>query len=164
MAERVRRTDNPTVVIETTMGRIVVELFPKEAPGTVANFLKLVAKSYYDGVVFHRVIPKFMVQTGDPTGTGRGGPGWTILDEFHPRLRHDKAGVLSMANAGPDTGGSQFFITLGAASHLDDRHAVFGRVVEGQEVVVRIGDAPRDRGDRPHAPIKMERVRLTDGV
>src|SRR5580704_7649742 len=110
MAERPYKTDNPVAVIETTLGKIAVELFPKEAPDTVANFAKL------------------RVQTGDPTGTGRGGPGWTILDEFHPKLRHNKAGVLSMANAGPDTGGSQFFITLGATPHLDDRHAIFGQV------------------------------------
>lgn len=160
MADRPYKTDKPVVVIESTFGRIAVELFAQEAPDTVANFLKLVEKGYYDGVLFHRVIPKFMVQTGDPTGTGRGGPGWTILDEFHPKLRHDQAGVLSMANAGPDTGGSQFFITLAETPHLDDRHAVFGRVLEGLEIVVKIGDAPRDRGDRPHAPIKMEKVRL----
>jgi cyclophilin family peptidyl-prolyl cis-trans isomerase len=158
MADRPYKTDNSVVVIETTLGKIAVELFPKEAPDTVANFVKLVEKGYYDGVIFHRVIPKFMVQTGDPTGTGRGGPGWTILDEFHPKLRHAKAGVLSMANAGPDTGGSQFFITLGATPHLDDRHAVFGAVIEGLDVVVKIGDAPRDRSDRPNTPIKMTRV------
>jgi cyclophilin family peptidyl-prolyl cis-trans isomerase len=160
MADRPYKTENPVVVIETTLGKVAVELFPKEAPDTVANFVKLVEKGYYDGVLFHRVIPKFMVQTGDPTGTGRGGPGWTIMDEFHPKLRHAKSGVLSMANAGPDTGGSQFFITLGATPHLDDRHAVFGAVIEGLDVVVKIGDAPRDRGDRPETPIKMERVTL----
>ncbi|OGR93828.1 MAG: peptidylprolyl isomerase [Elusimicrobia bacterium RBG_16_66_12] len=160
MADRAYKTDNPVVVIQSTLGKIAVELFPKEAPDTVANFLKLVEKGFYDGVLFHRVIPRFMVQTGDPTGTGRGGPGWTILDEFHPKLRHDKAGVLSMANAGPDTGGSQFFITLGATPHLDDRHAVFGRVIDGQEVVVKIGDAPRDRNDRPNTPLKMEKVEI----
>jgi cyclophilin family peptidyl-prolyl cis-trans isomerase len=160
MSERPYKTDNPVVEIQSTLGKIAVELFPKEAPDTVANFLKLVEKGYYDGVLFHRVIPKFMVQTGDPTGTGRGGPGWTILDEFHPKLKHDKAGILSMANAGPDTGGSQFFITLAATPHLDNRHAIFGRVIEGQDVVVKIGDSPRDRGDRPETPVKMEKVKL----
>lgn len=160
MADRPYKTANPVAVIETTLGKIAVELFPKEAPDTVANFVKLIEKGYYDGVIFHRVIPKFMVQTGDPTGTGRGGPGWTILDEFHPKLRHNKGGILSMANAGPDTGGSQFFITLGATPHLDDRHAVFGQVIEGQDVVVKIGDAPRDRMDRPNTPIAMTRVTL----
>ncbi|MBI4370879.1 MAG: peptidylprolyl isomerase [Elusimicrobia bacterium] len=160
MTERRHKTDNPVAVIETSLGEIAVELFPKEAPGTVANFLKLVAKGFYDGVVFHRVIPKFMIQTGDPTGTGRGGPGWTIPDEFHPRLRHDKAGVVSMANAGPDTGGSQFFITHGPVPHLDDRHAVFGQAIAGLEIVVRIGGVPRDRQDRPLKPVAMTRVRL----
>jgi cyclophilin family peptidyl-prolyl cis-trans isomerase len=160
MADRPYKTSNPVALIETTLGKIAVELFPKEAPDTVANFVKLVEKGYYDGVIFHRVIPKFMVQTGDPTGTGRGGPGWTILDEFHPKLRHGKAGILSMANAGPDTGGSQFFITLGATPHLDDRHAVFGAVIEGQDVVEKIGGAPRDRSDRPNTPIAMTRVTI----
>ncbi|UPT73323.1 MAG: peptidylprolyl isomerase [Elusimicrobiota bacterium] len=160
MADRPYKTDNPVVEIQSTLGKIAVELFPKEAPDTVANFLKLVDKKYYDGVLFHRVIPGFMVQTGDPTGTGRGGPGWTILDEFSPKLRHNKAGVLSMANAGPDTGGSQFFITLAATPHLDDRHAIFGAVIEGQDVVKKIGDSPRDRMDRPDEPRKMETVRL----
>jgi cyclophilin family peptidyl-prolyl cis-trans isomerase len=160
MADRPYKTANPVVVIEATLGKIAVELFPKEAPDTVANFTKLVEKGYYDGVLFHRVIPKFMIQTGDPTGTGRGGPGWTILDEFHPKLRHDKAGILSMANAGPDTGGSQFFITNGPTPHLDDRHAVFGAVIEGLDVVHKISNVPRDRGDRPETPVKMERVTL----
>jgi cyclophilin family peptidyl-prolyl cis-trans isomerase len=160
MADRPYKTSNPVALIETTLGKIAVELFAKEAPDTVANFVKLIEKGYYDGVIFHRVIPKFMVQTGDPTGTGRGGPGWTIMDEFHPKLRHGKAGILSMANAGPDTGGSQFFITLGATPHLDDRHAVFGAVIEGQDVVAKIADAPRDRMDRPSTPIAMTRVTL----
>ena len=160
MSDRPYKTDNPVVSMETTLGKLAIELFPKEAPDTVANFLKLVEKGYYDGVLFHRVIPKFMIQTGDPTGTGRGGPGWTILDEFSPKLRHDRAGVLSMANAGPDTGGSQFFITHGPTPHLDDRHAVFGRVIEGLEVVARIGAVPRDRSDRPLDPVKMTSVRV----
>jgi len=160
MADRPYKTDNPVVEIASTLGKIAVELFPKEAPDTVANFLKLVEKGYYDGVLFHRVIPKFMVQTGDPTGTGRGGPGWTILDEFHPKLKHNKAGILSMANAGPDTGGSQFFITLAATPHLDNRHAIFGQVIEGQDIVVKIGDSPRDGSDRPRTPVKMEKVTL----
>lgn len=149
-----------TADIETTMGTITVKLYAKEAPDTVANFVKLAEKGFYDGVIFHRVIPGFMIQTGDPTGTGRGGPGYTILDEFHPKLRHDKAGVLSMANAGPDTGGSQFFITHGPTPHLDDRHAIFGQVIAGQDVVKKIGDAPRDRCDRPLQPIKMLKIKI----
>jgi cyclophilin family peptidyl-prolyl cis-trans isomerase len=160
MADRPYKTDNSVAVIETTLGKIAVELFPREAPDTVANFVKLVEKGFYDGVVFHRVIPGFMIQTGDPTGTGRGGPGWTILDEFSPKLRHDRAGILSMANAGPDTGGSQFFITHGPTPHLDNRHAVFGVVIEGLDVVNKIGSVPRDRGDRPNMPVKMERVTI----
>lgn len=160
MSDRPFKTDNPVVVIESTLGKIAVELFPKEAPDTVANFVKLVDKGYYNGVLFHRVIPGFMVQTGDPTGTGRGGPGWTILDEFSPKLKHNKAGILSMANAGPDTGGSQFFITLAATPHLDNRHAIFGQVIEGQDVVKKIGDSPRDGSDRPKTPVKMEKVQL----
>ena len=160
MSDRPYKTDNPVVEIATRLGRIAAELFPKEAPDTVANFTKLVEKGFYDGVIFHRVIPKFMIQTGDPTGTGRGGPGWTILDEFSPKLRHDKAGVLSMANAGPDTGGSQFFITEGATPHLDDRHAVFGRVIDGLDVVHKIAGVARDRSDRPLEPVAMDKVRL----
>ena len=160
MGDRPYKTDNPVVEIASTLGKIAVELFPKEAPDTVANFVKLIEKGYYDGVLFHRVIPGFMVQTGDPTGTGRGGPGWTILDEFNPKLKHNKAGILSMANAGPDTGGSQFFITLGATPHLDNRHAIFGQVVEGQDIVVKIGASPRDGSDRPKTPLKMEKVKL----
>ncbi len=151
---------NPVAELETTLGTIKIELFAKEAPDTVANFIKLAEKGFYDGVIFHRVIPGFMIQGGDPTGTGRGGPGYTILDEFHPKLRHSKAGVLSMANAGPDTGGSQFFITLAATPQLDDRHAIFGQVIEGQDVVKMIGDQARDRNDRPKDPAKMVKVRI----
>ncbi len=153
-------TENPIAEIETTLGTIKIELFAKEAPDTVKNFITLAEKGYYDGVIFHRVIPGFMIQGGDPTGTGRGGPGYTIIDEFHPKLRHGKAGMLSMANAGPDTGGSQFFITLAATPHLDDRHAIFGQVIEGQDVVKKIGDVPRDRGDRPNTPVAMKKVKI----
>ncbi|MBI3554521.1 MAG: peptidylprolyl isomerase [Elusimicrobia bacterium] len=152
--------DNPTAEIETTLGKISIELFAKEAPDTVKNFVTLAEKGYYDGVIFHRVIPGFMIQGGDPTGTGRGGPGYTILDEFHPKLKHSKAGMLSMANAGPDTGGSQFFITLAATPHLDNRHAIFGQVIDGHDVVKKIGDSPRDRGDRPNTPVKMVSVKI----
>ncbi len=161
MAERPYKTENPVVVIETALGKIAIELFLREAPGTVENFTKLVAKGYYDGIIFHRVIPGFMIQTGDPTGTGSGGPGWTIKDEFHPKLRHDKAGIVSMAKtAAPHTGGSQFFITHGPTEHLDDLHSVFGQVIEGQDVVVKIGGVKTGMGNRPLAPIKMDRVVL----
>ncbi len=119
-----------------------IKLFAEEAPRTVNNFVFLARDGYYDGVTFHRVIPGFMAQGGDPTGTGRGGPGYQFGDEFHPNLRHDKPGVLSMANAGPGTNGSQFFITFVPTPHLDDHHAVFGEVIEGMDVVNAI--SPRD--------------------
>ena len=134
---------NPTAIIETNHGTIRAELFEERAPKTAGNFIELAEKGFYDGVVFHRVIEDFMIQGGDPEGTGTGGPGYSIPDEFHPELRHDEKGVLSMANAGPNTGGSQFFITLAATPWLDDKHAVFGRVTQGQDVVDKIqqGDA-----------------------
>jgi cyclophilin family peptidyl-prolyl cis-trans isomerase len=127
-----------TATITTDRGDIVVELFADKAPQTVNNFVFLAREGFYDGVTFHRVIPGFMAQGGDPTGSGRGGPGYRFEDEFHADLRHDGPGVLSMANAGPGTNGSQFFITHGPTPHLDDRHTVFGRVVEGMDVVLDI--------------------------
>jgi cyclophilin family peptidyl-prolyl cis-trans isomerase len=127
-----------TATIATDRGDIVVELFADKAPQTVNNFVFLAREGFYDGVTFHRVIPGFMAQGGDPTGSGRGGPGYRFEDEFHADLRHDGPGVLSMANAGPGTNGSQFFITHGPTPHLDDRHTVFGRVVEGMDVVLDI--------------------------
>lgn len=134
-------------VFVTEKGKVRVRLFAEEAPETVNNFVSLARDGYYDGTTFHRVIKDFMVQGGDPTGTGSGGPGYSIPDEFHPDLRHDGPGVLSMANAGPNTGGSQFFITHVATPWLDDRHAVFGEVVDGMEVVnaVKERDPQRDR-------------------
>jgi len=124
----------PQVTIETTKGNIVMELAEDDAPNTVANFISLAEKGYFDGLLFHRVIPNFMIQGGDPTGTGTGGPGYLIADEFSPKLKHAR-GVISMANAGPNTGGSQFFITHVATSWLDGKHAVFGKVISGMEVV-----------------------------
>ena len=122
-------------VFKTTKGDIRVTLFPAEAPLTVANFVNLAQRGYYDGLTFHRVIANFMIQGGDPTGTGSGGPGYRFADEFSPSLRHDSAGTLSMANAGPGTNGSQFFITHGPTTHLDDKHSIFGKVSSGQDVV-----------------------------
>ena len=124
-----------TAVITTTKGGIHVTLFPAEAPMTVANFVNLAQRGYYDGLKFHRVIANFMIQGGDPTGTGSGGPGYRFADEFHPSLRHNSAGTMSMANSGPGTNGSQFFITHGPTAHLDDRHTIFGKVSSGQDVV-----------------------------
>jgi cyclophilin family peptidyl-prolyl cis-trans isomerase len=139
-------------IFNTDKGAIKVKLFAQEAPVTVNNFVFLARDGYFDGTTFHRVIRNFMIQGGDPTGTGMGGPGYKIKDEFHPSLRHNKGGILSMANAGPNTGGSQFFITHTATPHLDNRHAVFGEVVEGMDVVnaIRERDPQRDRnpGDK----------------
>ena len=151
---------NPTANIETNHGTIRVELFEERAPKTAGNFIELAEKGFYDGVIFHRVISDFMIQGGDPQGTGTGGPGYTIEDEFHPELRHEQSGILSMANAGPNSGGSQFFITLAATPWLDDRHAVFGKVVEGMDVVEEIGAVETDRGDRPKKEVRMEKVKI----
>jgi peptidyl-prolyl cis-trans isomerase A (cyclophilin A) len=153
---------NPTVTIETNHGTITAELFQERAPETAGNFLKLAQDGFYDGVVFHRVIDDFMIQGGDPDGTGRGGPGYTIDDEFHPELKHDAPGILSMANAGPNTGGSQFFITLAATPWLDGKHAVFGKVVEGMDVVEEIGKVETGRGDRPKEDVVMEAVTVQE--
>jgi cyclophilin family peptidyl-prolyl cis-trans isomerase len=151
---------NRKAVIRTNKGTFHIELFEDRAPVTTKNFIDLAEKGFYDGVIFHRIIAGFMIQGGDPTGTGRGGPGYKIKDEFHRELRHDAEGVLSMANAGPDSGGSQFFITLGPTPHLDDRHAVFGKVVEGMDVVRSIGSVATGRGDRPLEDVVMEEVRI----
>lgn len=137
-----------TIILESG-GEIVIELLPQSAPETVNNFVFLAEEGWFDGITFHRVIPGFMAQTGDPTGLGIGGPGYTINDEFDPTLSHDGPGLVSMANSGPNTGGSQFFITTGAATHLDGLHAIFGRIIEGQDVVEDI--TPRDPQD-PTAP------------
>jgi len=145
---------------ETSMGNFTIELFEQQVPKTVDNFAKLAEKNFYDGVIFHRVIDGFMIQGGDPTGTGRGGPGYQFEDEFHPELKHSSEGILSMANAGPNTNGSQFFITLGPTPHLDRRHSVFGKVVEGMDVVKKIGKTPTKPGDRPVTDVVMKKVRV----
>jgi len=128
----------PKIQIQTERGNITIEMFEDEAPNTVANMISLIQKGYYNGLNFHRVIPDFMIQGGCPHGTGTGGPGYDFDDECAPDRRHDSAGVLSMANAGPGTNGSQFFITHGPTPHLDGKHTVFGKVTEGQEVVDEI--------------------------
>ncbi|PGF18246.1 peptidylprolyl isomerase [Natrinema sp. CBA1119] len=186
-----------TATIRTSEGDIDVELYDERAPRTVENFVGLATgerawidpetgdtiegEPLYDDVIFHRVIEGFMIQTGDPTGTGRGGPGYQFDDEFHPELRHDDAGILSMANSGPDTNGSQFFITLGPQPHLDDRHSVFGKVTDvsasdasggledersesssGMDVVREIGDVDTNATDQPKEDIVLESVSVDD--
>lgn len=148
--------------IDTNLGEFTVELFEAQAPNTTKNFIDLVEKGYYDGIVFHRVIEGFMLQGGCPSGTGTGGPGYNIDDEFHPDLRHDTEGMLSMANAGPNTGGSQFFVTLAPTAWLDGKHAIFGKVVEGMDIVHAIGTIPTGSGDRPLEPVVMRNVRIVD--
>ena len=135
-------------LLETNMGNIEIELFEKEMPVTTGNFRKLVEKGFYNGVIFHRVIKDFMIQGGDPTGTGMGGPGYSIKDEFSKNNRNDR-GTISMANAGPNTGGSQFFINLVNNNYLDRKHPVFGKIVKGMDVVDKIGSTKTDAGDRP---------------
>jgi len=150
------------IKIETSLGDIEAELYPKETPKTVENFVALAKKGFYDGFIFHRVIPDFMIQTGDPTGTGRGGPGYQFNDEFSPNLKHDKAGTLSMANAGPNTNGSQFFITDAATPWLNGKHSVFGKVTKGLDVVKAIANVPRDSNDKPLTPVTMKKVTVLE--
>lgn len=155
---------NPVVVMETSMGTIEIELFAKETPKTVENFEGLTKKGYYNGIIFHRVIANFMIQGGDPTGTGRSGEslwGGKFEDEIVPKLKHDAPGILSMANAGPNTNGSQFFITLAPTPHLNGRHTVFGKVVKGLDVVKAIGKVETTKpGDRPKKDVVMQKVYL----
>jgi peptidyl-prolyl cis-trans isomerase A (cyclophilin A) len=179
---------NLTATLETTAGEIEIELFAERAPNTVENFVGLArhdpaagaepapdtntwndpetgeirGDSLYNDVLIHRIIDGFMIQTGDPTGTGRGGPGYEFDDEFHPDLRHDSAGIVSMANSGPDTNGSQFFITLDAQPHLDGKHAVFGKVTEGMDVVEAIGNVDTDMNDAPETPVTLDSVEIHD--
>jgi len=141
--------------LETSMGVIKIKMFTDKAPLTTGHISGLVNKEFYDGIIFHRVIDGFMIQTGDPTGTGRGGSGTKIKDEFGPGLKHNKAGIVSMANAGPNTGDSQFFICLDAQPHLDDKHAVFGEVISGMDVVKKIGKTKTSAGDRPVEEVKI---------
>jgi cyclophilin family peptidyl-prolyl cis-trans isomerase len=135
-------------------------LYDDKAPNTAKNFRDLVEKGFYDGTIFHRVIRDFMIQGGDPTGTGTGGPGYKIKDEFGPGLKHDRKGLLSMANSGPNSGGSQFFITLVATPWLDGKHAIFGELVGGVDVLDSIGSTPTGAGDRPKTEVKIIKARI----
>jgi cyclophilin family peptidyl-prolyl cis-trans isomerase len=155
-----------TAVFETNLGTFEAELYAKECPETVWNFINLTEgrqktekpENFYDGLAFHRVINGFMIQGGCPLGTGTGGPGYRFQDEFDPSLRHDSEGILSMANAGPATNGSQFFITLGPTPHLNNMHSVFGKVVKGMDVVRKIGSVKTGPMDKPLEPVVMNRV------
>lgn len=152
---------NHIAVIETNLGTIELELFEDQTPITAQNFIDLTQKGFYDGVIFHRVIDGFMIQGGDPTGTGMGGPDYTIEDEFLPTLQFTGEGVLAMANTGrPHTGGSQFFITLAATPWLNGHHTIFGKVVRGMEVVRKIGKVATDPSDRPLEDVVMKHVSI----
>lgn len=163
---------------QTTLGNFRVQLYVDKAPQTCTNFIQLAEGSvpwtnpftgaqenrpYYDGLLFHRVIDGFMLQGGCPKGDGTGGPGWVFADEFHPAARHSKPGMLSMANAGPGTNGSQFFVTLGPTPHLDNRHSVFGEVISGMDIVQKIGSTRTGAGDRPVTPVNIQKVTIVRG-
>ena len=157
------KVGDTVVILETTMGDIKIRLFPQQCPIACENFIGLVQKHFYNGLTFHRVIDGFMIQGGCPNGTGTGGLGYTIKDEFNSELRHSGPGVLSMANAGPNTGGSQFFITLQATPWLDNHHAVFGHVSEGMDVVQKIGHTKTDANDRPVVPVVIRKITIVEG-
>lgn len=154
---------NRIAVFDTNMGEFEIELFEDKTPITTKNFIDLAQEGFYEGVIFHRIIDEFMIQGGDPTGTGMGGPGYTIEDEFTPELTHESEGILSMANTGrPHTGGSQFFITLAATPWLDGHHTVFGKVVKGMEVVREIGHVKTGPQDRPVHDVVINKITIKD--
>jgi len=160
MAESTSQAYRTKVLLNTNMGDITLELFD-DMPITVGNFRKLVDKGFYDGTIFHRIIDGFMIQGGNPTVTGRGGPGYAIKDEFSDHNRNDR-GTIAMANAGPNTGGSQFFINLGNNNYLDKAHPVFGKVVEGMDVVEKLGKVKTDAMDRPAKEVKIIGAKIAD--
>jgi len=152
-----------SVILETSMGDIQLELYWNHAPKTCKNFAELTRRGYYNGVVFHRIVADFMAQTGDPTGTGRGGTsiyGHRFEDEIHPELRFTGAGILAMANSGPNTNGSQFFLTLSPTPYLDNKHTIFGRVNSGMRVLQRVGAVATDSQDRPKEDVKIHKARV----
>ncbi len=151
---------NKVAVFSTNKGAFKIELFQDKAPMTTGNFVSLVEKEFYNGQKFHRVIDGFMIQGGDPKGDGTGGPGYTIDDEFGEDLAHNSEGILSMANAGPNTGGSQFFITLAPTPWLDGKHAIFGKAIEGMNVIKEIGRVPTDYRDAPTEPVVINKITL----
>ena len=153
-------SENRKIKFTTNKGVFVAEMFEDKAPLTTKNFIELVEKGFYDGIIFHRVIDGFMIQGGDPTGTGMGGPGYKIKDEFGEGLKHDDEGILSMANAGPNTGGSQFFITLDKTPWLNGHHTIFGKVKEGMDVVRRIGHSETDMADRPLEDVVIKTIEI----
>ena len=156
-----KKMGNRIARFETSKGTFDIELFEDKAPKTTGNFITLVEKGFYNGLIFHRVIDGFMIQGGCPKGDGTGGPGYTIPDEFHPDLRHSGEGILSMANAGPNTGGSQFFITLAKTDWLDGHHAVFGKVIKGMDVVKAIGKVETDPfRNRPYEDVKINKITI----
>lgn len=151
---------NSIAKFETTKGNFTVELFEDKTPVTAKNFIDLANKGFYNGTLFHRVIDNFMIQGGDPQGNGTGGPGYTIPDEFHPSLKHTGPGLLSMANRGPNTGGSQFFITLAPTPWLDNKHAIFGKVIEGLDVVQKIGKVKTGANDKPLEDVVVKKITI----
>ena len=161
-AQSTTNAKNRVAVFDTNKGQFTVELFEDKAPQTTKNFITLVEKGFYNNLIFHRVIAGFMIQGGDPEGTGMGGPGYTIKDEFHPDLKHDAPGILSMANAGPNTGGSQFFITLDKTPWLDGKHAVFGKVIKNLDVVQAIGKVKTGPNDKPVEDVVINSITIQD--
>lgn len=157
-AQNTSMTKNPVVTFETNMGNFKAEIFQDKVPLTAGNFIKLAKDGFYNNLIFHRVIDRFMIQGGDPNGDGTGGSGYEIKDEFHSQLKHNSKGIFSMANSGPDTGGSQFFITLGPTPHLDGKHAIFGKIIEGMDIVEKIGKVETDSSDRPLTPVVIKKL------